>query len=486
MTESGYQLVRILESDDLGFVLGFETFPDSPNEAALLSQDGRLWRIDVRGGRVVELFGDISDRVVAGDEEGLLGLAFSPDFASDRLLYLYYTTGGPRRSVLSRFTVTGTTLDPSSEEVLLEVPQPSAFHNGGQIAFGPDGYLYLGLGDGGDSGHGQDLSTLLSSLLRLDVSEPGGYRIPPDNPLPGARAEIYAYGFRNPWRFSFDRVTGNLWLGDVGQDEWEEVNRVDAGDNYGWDILEGFECFREPSCSAAGLEDPWSVYPHDGDGGCSITGGYVYRGNAAPELDGWYVYGDFCFGRIWALDTVNGGPATLLYPATPADPTGNIPSFGILPDGELVVISMDDSVFTLSRLARRSTAAAIDEEPDEPPIDKEPDEPPIDEEPDAPPVDEEPDAPPVDEEPDAPPVDEDPGQVGVLSLNPGGQFVFWRFGPARAVAVFTDVKIAWLFEPDRLIWISYIPALGQTNFVLTNGAVLWIVSLTGQDIPIVL
>ena len=208
---SGYAVTDLLHSDRLGFVLGFESFPNGDGEVALVAREGHLWRWDTGRGDEPTLFADISDRVHAGGEEGLLGLAFSPAYPSDRRLYLYYSAAGPRRSVLSRFTVVGETVDAASEEILLEVAQPFANHNGGQLTFGPDGMLYLALGDGGSGGdplgHGQNLTTLLGSILRLHVSAPGPYRIPLDNPfvdLPGAQPEIFAHGLRNPWRFSFD------------------------------------------------------------------------------------------------------------------------------------------------------------------------------------------------------------------------------------------------------------------------------------------
>ena len=350
----GYTFGFILGSDALGFVLGMEMLPDGSGDVVLVAREGRLWRADADG--AVHLYGDISERVLSGGEQGLLGLAFSPTFASDGLAYLHYTAPDPARTVISRFRTADGGLNAGSEEILLQVEQPFPNHNGGQLAFGPDGLLYIALGDGGAGGdplgHGQDLGTLLGAVLRIDVSEPGGYRIPADNPfvgMEGARPEIYAYGLRNPWRFSFDSETGKLWLADVGQDEWEEVNTIVAGGNYGWNTLEGFACFASPACSSDGLQLPRAVYDHGALGGCSITGGYVYRGAALPELDGWYVYGDFCSSRVWAVDATSDGPPVVLADAHPA---GSITSFGLTPAGEVAVLTMDGVTFTLTQLER--------------------------------------------------------------------------------------------------------------------------------------
>ena len=287
----------------------------------VLEKDGRVLRMQGEGAAASRaLFADISARVEAGPSEaGLLGMAFAPDFADNGLVYLSYTRGGPLTSVLSRFSSDdgGLSLDPASEEILLEVAQPYGNHNGGQVAFGPDGYLYFGLGDGGAGGdphgNGQDTGTLLGAMLRLDVNGPSPYAVPPDNPFvgDGGRPEIYAYGLRNPWRWSFDRLSGDLWVGDVGQDEWEEIDRVAPGDNLGWNRWEGSHCFTG-DCLSAGVVMPLAEYSHAF--GCSVTGGYVYRGAAIPSLFGHYIYGDFCIGRIWGLDSgdVQAGPRILL------------------------------------------------------------------------------------------------------------------------------------------------------------------------------
>ncbi len=340
----GYTLVEALPSAIFGAMLGFAPIPGSGSEGVVVTQGGVIYRMPLSGGGPATVYGDLSGLLVSkfDFEEGLLGLAFSPSFQSDGRVYLYYIAGGPRRSVLSRFQVVGGAIDLGSETVLLEVPQPYSNHNGGQLAFGPDGYLYVALGDGGDAndpnGNGQNLSTLLGSILRLDVSG-GGYTVPPSNPF---GSEIYAYGLRNPWRFSFDRATGDLWAADVGQNKWEEVDRIVAGGNYGWNVMEGFECFIAANCDQGGLRLPRAVYGRDL--GCSVTGGYVYRGASMPELDGWYVYGDYCSGRIWAVNTADDSNPVLL-----ADTGLPITSFGELPDGELLVLTFANAVYRLER-----------------------------------------------------------------------------------------------------------------------------------------
>jgi glucose/arabinose dehydrogenase len=246
-----------------------------------------------------------------GAEEGLLGLAFHPQYASNGYFFINYTAPNPLRTVISRFHVSA---DPSvadtAEQVILEMLQPYSNHNGGMIAFGPDGYLYIGTGDGGGAGdslnNAQSLSTLLGKILRIDISAstPGSpYKIPGDNPfkgnLNGYREEIWAYGFRNPWRFSFDRLTGKLWAGDVGQGAREEVDIVEKGKNYGWHTMEGFACYSPSTgCDTSGLTLPVLDYNHSV--GYSITGGYVYHGSARPELEGAYIYGDFG-SHLWRL-----------------------------------------------------------------------------------------------------------------------------------------------------------------------------------------
>jgi glucose/arabinose dehydrogenase len=265
----------------------------------------------------VKVFLDIESRVVYKDkenEEGLLGFAFHPKYKQNGQFFLYYTTAdAPHTSVVSRFRVSQTDpdkADPTSEEELLRIPQPFWNHNGGALAFGPDGYLYIALGDGGSArdphGNGQNLETLLGSILRIDVDrkdEGKSYAIPKDNPFVGrekARPEIWAYGLRNVWGMSFDRATGTLWAADVGQDIWEEIDIIVRGGNYGWNLREGFHKFGDKGADPrADLIEPVWEYHHNI--GKSITGGYVYRGKRLPELAGTYLYADYVSGKLWAL-----------------------------------------------------------------------------------------------------------------------------------------------------------------------------------------
>jgi glucose/arabinose dehydrogenase len=302
-------------------------------------------------------FLNITDRVQFGGEAGLLGIAFHPDFATNGEVFVSYTTPGPLTSVVSRFrSFDGNlTLDPTSEEIILTVIQEQSNHNGGDIHFGADGFLYIGLGDGGGggdpNGNGQNTMTLLGSMLRIDVNVPTGYDIPATNPFAGnaycvqgsgaaACPEIYAWGLRNPWRFSFDSMTGALWVGDVGQSAYEEVDRVELGENYGWNVREGAHCYPPgSSCSAAGLTDPITEY---GRGlGVSITGGYVYRGTTIADLEGYYVFGDFGSGRLFAVaaDSPTGTTAIEL-----ADTSHSLSAFGEGVDGELYVVSYGGSI----------------------------------------------------------------------------------------------------------------------------------------------
>ncbi|MGZ8889105.1 MAG: PQQ-dependent sugar dehydrogenase [Halobacteriota archaeon] len=304
------------------------------------------------------IFLNISNRVTSGGELGLLGLAFPRQFNESGFFYVYYTTDNPLRSVVSRFSVSQTDknqADVNSEKVLLHVDQPFPNHNGGQISFGPDGYFYIGLGDGGGTGdplgNGQNRSTLLGKILRIDVNSASGslnYSIPRDNPFvgnnQGFREEIYAYGLRNPWRFSFDSVTGRLWVGDVGQDRIEEIGIVKSGGNYGWNIMEGSLCYSPPSgCNQTGLALPIWEYNHAT--GYSVTGGFVYRGAAFPELEGAYVFGDYGSGRIWALryDGMNSTNSELAATGV------HITSFGLDQKDELYFCASDGNVYRLQR-----------------------------------------------------------------------------------------------------------------------------------------
>jgi glucose/arabinose dehydrogenase len=313
----------------------------------VVEQRGVVMRIAPGNGAATVLV-DIRDRVDAGPSEaGLLGMAFHPRFAENGTAYLSYTReGSPLVSYLSAFTSRdgGRTLDPDSERIVLTLDQPYGNHNGGNVAFGPDGYLYIGFGDGGSGGdphgNGQNTETLLGALLRIDVDAAAPYGIPPDNPFAerGGRPEIFAYGLRNPWRFSFDRETGALWLADVGQSGWEEIDLIERGGNYGWNIREGAHCYRSSECRTEGLIEPVAEYSHDE--GCSVTGGYVYRGQTIAALTGAYLYADYCSGRLWGLfrDASSGGYAPRLLLETDL----RISSFGEGPDGELYLVGHGD------------------------------------------------------------------------------------------------------------------------------------------------
>lgn len=322
------------------------------DERLFVAEQSGAIRVISSGELLRDPFLDLSGELSTGGERGLLGLAFPSDYQETGRFYVYYTGDGGQ-SVLSRFSVTPgnpNRANPDSEEVLLTQEQPFSNHNGGQIVFGPDGYLYVGLGDGGSGGdpqgNGQNLGTFLGKLLRLDVSGDAGYAVPPSNPFvdrDGARDEIWAYGLRNPWRFSFDRETGDLYIADVGQDAYEEVNFVAAGTgaglNYGWKVMEGLHCYEASDCDQAGLTLPVIEYPHGPQWGTSITGGYVYRGSDVPALQGSYVFADFVSGRVWSASAEGG------WAPKPLFETGfNVSTFGEDAAGELYVAAYDSGM----------------------------------------------------------------------------------------------------------------------------------------------
>ncbi len=293
-----------------------------------------------------EVFLDVGNTLSTESEQGLLGLTFHPNFSSNGLFYVHYSPNTVT-SRISRFQAVNNTVDLGSELVILDIPQPETNHNGGQLAFGPDGLLYLAIGDGGGAGdpdnNAQNNSNLLGTILRIDVDNPDSgrnYGIPSDNPFIGqsiARGEIYAYGLRNPWRMSFDTSTGNLWTGDVGQGAREEINRIQLGGNYGWKLFEGTDCF-SGDCDTTGLIPPVFEYDHS-NADRSITGGYVYRGSSLSTISGRYIYGDFVSGRIWALTLDGGSNEELISSGL------NIASFGTDANEELYVCAFDGSIY---------------------------------------------------------------------------------------------------------------------------------------------
>jgi len=330
------------------------------DERLFVVQQNGVIRIIQNGNVIEEPFLNIRERVgIEGNEQGLLSVAFHPDYANNGYFYVNYTNNNFHTTV-SRFQVSADNpnlVDSNSEEILFIIEQPYPNHNGGLVKFGPDGYLYIGMGDGGSQGdpqnNGQNAGTLLGAILRIDVDVPEGdaaYGVPASNPFisdENKRNEIWAIGFRNPWRFSFDRETNDLFIADVGQNEWEEVNFQPAasqgGENYGWNILEGTHCFRSNSCDTTGLEMPIFEYNHR-EGGCSITGGYIYRGKQYPELDGNYLVGDFCSGLIWRLFP---RPDGAWDSAIVLESGLDIASFGEDVDGELYVVSRERGVFQI-------------------------------------------------------------------------------------------------------------------------------------------
>ena len=307
-------------------------------------------------GRPQKAFLDIADRISTGGERGLLGLALHPRFATNHRFFVNYTNQAGDTHISEFRSTSADAADAATERVLLVVAQPFANHNGGGLAFGSDGRLYVGLGDGGSGGdplgNGQKLDTLLGKMLRIDVDGTLPYAIPADNPFRstgGARPEIWAYGLRNPFRFSFDRTTGDLYIGDVGQSRVEEIDvgvvSRKGGENYGWNVTEGSQCYSpQNGCDRTGITLP--VYEYTHDEGCSVTGGAVYRGCRIPALAGTYFFGDFCTGFVRSLRLV-GGKATEVRTWTSLQGVNQISSFGRDADGEIYVVDYDGEIYRL-------------------------------------------------------------------------------------------------------------------------------------------
>jgi glucose/arabinose dehydrogenase len=361
-TQNGYNVEVAFPNLSFDQPVGITTADDGINRLFVVEQTGRIIVFEnSESTDASNVFLDISDRVLYGGEQGLLGLAFHPDFNQNRYFYVDYVTSNPPRTIIARYTVMDSgpvQADENSELILLEVNQPFANHNGGQLAFGKDGFLYIGLGDGGSagdpSGNAQNRASLIGKILRIDVDSPSAginYSIPADNPFAGNtlgyREEIYAYGFRNPWRFSFDQVTGNLWVADVGQSQREEIDLVEKGKNYGWNVMEGTLCYSPSTgCNQAGLELPMWEYGHDE--GNAVIGGFVYQGSTLTGLDGAYIYGDYGSGKVWALrdDGTSTFANTLLV-----DTALSITSFGLDKNNELYFTSFDGKIYKLTQSA---------------------------------------------------------------------------------------------------------------------------------------
>ncbi len=327
---------------------------DGSGRLFVVEQAGRI-RILTQGLLQSVPFLDISNLVLTGGERGLLGLAFHPNYARNGRFFVSYTRQPDGATVVAEYR-RGAKIDLAGrqERVVMVVPQPFANHNGGMVAFGPDGALYIGRGDGGGRGdpdnRGQNPHDLRGKILRLDVDREEPYTIPADNPYVsgGGRPEIYALGLRNPWRFSFDRGSGSLWVGDVGQHAWEEVDVVVRGGNYGWRLMEGRHCFLpQTDCEEPALRLPILEYGHEA-GRCSITGGYVYRGPSEPGLKGLYVYGDYCSGEIFGLQVeAEARPSQRQNPQVLLRSGFRISSFGEDEAGEIYVVDHGGAVYRL-------------------------------------------------------------------------------------------------------------------------------------------
>jgi glucose/arabinose dehydrogenase len=347
---------------ELNQPVGVTNAGDGSNRLFVIEKDG-LIRVIENGQLLSEPFLDVSAFITPEprSEQGLLGLAFHPDYKANGTFFIYYTEAakkdnGAANTVVARYQVSSNAdkADPASAKIILTTEQPFWNHNGGHIAFGPDGYLYIGTGDGGDGGdpqqNAENLTSLLGKLLRLDVNA-DTYSVPETNPWKaesGAATEIWAYGLRNPWKFSFDRATGDLYIGDVGQDLFEEINVQPAsskgGENYGWNDMEGLHCFGEtPDCDSSKYVLPILEYPH-GEDGVSVTGGFVYRGTQIPDLKGAYIFADFASGRIWLARNNEGVWTRELLEQT----SFGVSSFGEDEAGELYLTDFNGAVYRLA------------------------------------------------------------------------------------------------------------------------------------------
>ena len=347
-----------------GSALAIAAPDDGSGRLFVATQEGQIWLVSASGSVDPNPMLDISASISSGGERGLLGLALHPGFpgVDDRAFVNYTDPDGNTVIASFRLAADGRSFDPGSRLVILRQQQPFPNHNGGGVEFGPDGDLYIALGDGGSGGdphgNGQNLGTFLAKMLRIHVDvDPvrALYSVPKDNPFvtrSGAKPEIWLYGLRNPFRFSFDRATGDLWIGDVGQDRWEEIDVVRAGDpggeDFGWNVMEGNHCYQPAEgCNTEGLSRPISEYGHDQ--GCAVIGGYVYRGSAYPMLDGGYLFSDSCTATLWAIPAT----ATSLVEPVPVGQIGGSPAgFGEDAAGELYVARLDGTIWKLTASVR--------------------------------------------------------------------------------------------------------------------------------------
>ncbi len=322
--------------------------PDGSKRLFVLERDGRVRVTDANGQLRPTPFLDLTQDTSTSTEQGMLGLAFHPAFAQNGYVYVDYTATDSAVHII-RYTVAPDRpdqVDSATAHTVMDIPKRSKYHNGGALAFGPDGFLYVALGDDEQSDKAQDLTSIFGKILRVDVDSAEPYAIPSSNPFVnqvGARGEIWSYGLRNPWRFSFDRSTGDLWIGDVGDAKWEEIDMQPAsspgGDNFGWPVLEGDECVDPEHCHDAGLVAPLVTYGHDMN--CAIVGGYVYRGQTAPGLAGSYLFGDLCTGGIF---TLRGGPGQGWKRLELGFQPIKIASFAEDPAGDVYVVDLQGGV----------------------------------------------------------------------------------------------------------------------------------------------
>ena len=351
---SSFALNTRLVVDGLGSPVQFVDANDGTGRFFIVQKTGQV--LTYKDGAVLhDPFLDISGHVSGSSEQGLLSIALHPKFKENGTFFIDYTDRNGN-SQIERWTVrkdNPDVADPNSATTILEQDQPYPNHNGGLLLFGPDGYLYIGFGDGGSGGdpdgNGQDLGVLLGKILRIDVDhtvEDLPYAIPADNPYinrSDARSEIWAYGLRNPWRFSFDRETGDLYIADVGQGQYEEADFDPAGKgglDFGWVIMEGPVCYEQDNCDQSGLTMPFFSYTH-AEGGCSITGGYVYRGTAIPALTGAYLAGDYCSGLVWAVNPETGKASA------PVETKLSISSFAEDAEGELYLVDLNGAIYKI-------------------------------------------------------------------------------------------------------------------------------------------